>query len=50
MVGDQDDKSIYDRFIMLLHAVEAAALADAQYVTAVTPYYPGAPFKTKFNK
>ncbi|MEJ6671061.1 MAG: ribose-phosphate diphosphokinase [Pseudomonadales bacterium] len=42
MVGDQDDKSIYDRFIMLLHAVEAAALADAQYVTAVTPYYPGA--------
>ena len=42
MVGEQDDKSIYDRFIMLLHAVEAAALSDAQYITAVTPYYPGA--------
>jgi len=42
MVGKQDDRSIYDRFIMLLHAVEAAALADAQYITAVTPYYPGA--------
>ena len=42
MVGEQDDRSIYDRFIMLLHAVEAAALSDAQYITAVTPYYPGA--------
>ena len=47
MVGEQDDKSIYDRFIMLLHAVEAAALSDAQYITAVTPYYPGAKGKTK---
>jgi ribose-phosphate pyrophosphokinase len=27
---------------MLLHAVEAAALSDAQYITAVIPYYPGA--------
>ncbi|HIG60538.1 MAG TPA: ribose-phosphate pyrophosphokinase [Gammaproteobacteria bacterium] len=42
MVGDQDHRSIYDRFIMLLHAIEAAALSDAQYITAVTPYYPGA--------
>ncbi|MEX2489871.1 MAG: ribose-phosphate diphosphokinase [Pseudomonadales bacterium] len=40
--GKQDDRTVYDRFIMLLHAVEAAALADAQYVTAVIPYYPGA--------
>lgn len=41
-VGTQDERSVYDRFMMLLHAVEAAALADAQYVTAVVPYYPGA--------
>lgn len=36
------ERSVYDRTIMLLHAVEAAALADAQYVTAVVPYFPGA--------
>ncbi len=41
-VGQQDQLSVYDRFIMLLHAVEAAALSDAQYITAITPYYPGA--------
>lgn len=35
-------RSVYDRFVMLLHAVEAAALSDAAYVTAVLPYYPGA--------
>ena len=40
--GPQDDLSIYDRFLMLLHAIEAAALSDAQYITAVVPYYPGA--------
>ncbi len=40
--GPQDERSIYERFVMLLHAVEAAALSDAQYVTAITPYYPGA--------
>ena len=40
--GPQDERSIYDRFLMLLHAVEAAALSDAQYITAVVPYYPGA--------
>jgi ribose-phosphate pyrophosphokinase len=41
-VGDQDDLSVYDRFVMLLHAVEAAKLSDALFVTAVLPYYPGA--------
>jgi len=41
-VGQQDKLSVYDRFIMLLHAVEAAALSDAQYITVITPYYPGA--------
>ncbi len=40
--GPQDERSIYDRFLMLLHAIEAAALSDAQYITAVVPYYPGA--------
>ena len=40
--GPQDRFSIYDRFVMLLHAIEAAALSDAQYITAVVPYYPGA--------
>lgn len=41
-VGTQDARSVYDRFVMLLHAIEAAALSDAQYITAVIPYYPGA--------
>jgi ribose-phosphate pyrophosphokinase len=41
-VGDHDDLSVYDRFVMLLHAVEAAKLSDAMFVTAVLPYYPGA--------
>ncbi|MBV1877549.1 MAG: ribose-phosphate pyrophosphokinase [Pseudomonadales bacterium] len=41
-ISNQDDLSVYDRFIMLLHAIEAAALSDAQYITAITPYYPGA--------
>ena len=36
------ERSVYDRFIMLLHAVEAAALADAEHITAVVPYFPGA--------
>jgi ribose-phosphate pyrophosphokinase len=40
-VGGQDALSIYDRFVMLLHAVEAAKLSDAFWVTAVLPYYPG---------
>jgi ribose-phosphate pyrophosphokinase len=37
-----DARSVYDRFVMLLHAVEAAALSDAEWVTVVLPYYPGA--------
>ena len=41
-LGDHDGLSIYDRIVMLLHAVEAAKLADAQLVTVVLPYYPGA--------
>ena len=41
-LGGQDERSIYDRVVMLLHAVEAAKLADAQLVTVVLPYYPGA--------
>lgn len=39
-VGKMDKRSIYDRFMMLLHAIEAAALSDAQYITAILPYYP----------
>lgn len=42
VICSTDELSIYDRFTMLLHAVEAAALSDAQYITAVLPYYPGA--------
>ena len=42
VIGKMDNHSIYDRFVMLLHAVEAAALSDAQYITAVLPYFPGA--------
>ena len=35
------DRSIYDRFVMLLHAIDAARCADADRVTAVVPYLPG---------
>lgn len=42
VIAPGDPRSTYDRFVMLLHAVEAASLADAQYVTAVVPYFPGA--------
>jgi len=41
-IAPGDPRSTYDRFIMLLHAVEAAALSDAEWVTAVVPYFPGA--------
>lgn len=41
-VSPGESRSTYDRFVMLLHAVEAAALSDALHVTAVMPYYPGA--------
>ncbi len=42
VVGPGDDRSLYDRTMMLLHAVEACAIADAASVTAVVPYLPGA--------
>jgi len=35
------ERSIYDRFVMLLHAIDAARCADADRVTAVVPYLPG---------
>ncbi|MCK6505664.1 ribose-phosphate diphosphokinase [Myxococcota bacterium] len=41
-IAPGDPRSVYDRFVMLLHAIEAAALSDAEYITAVVPYYPGA--------
>ncbi len=41
-ISAEGGRSVYDRFVMLLHAVEAAALSDAEWVTAVVPYYPGA--------
>lgn len=37
-----DQHTVYDRFVMLLHAIEAGVLSDAQWVTAVVPYFPGA--------
>ena len=41
-IAPGDERSAYDRFVMLLHAIEAAALSDAEWVTAVVPYFPGA--------
>lgn len=41
-VAPAQPRSVYDRFIMLLHAIEAAALSDAHHITAVVPYFPGA--------
>lgn len=41
-IAPADTRTVYDRFVMLLHAVEAAALSDAEFVTAVVPYFPGA--------
>jgi len=41
-IASHPRRSVYDRFVMLLHAIEAAALSDAEHVTAVLPYYPGA--------
>jgi ribose-phosphate pyrophosphokinase len=35
------ERSVYDTFVMLLHAVDAARCADADRVTAVVPYLPG---------
>lgn len=42
VLGAGDSRTVYERFVMLLHAIEAASLADAQHVTAVIPYFPGA--------
>ncbi len=42
VVAPDDPRSLYDRTIMLLHAIEAAALADAEHITAVVPYFPSA--------
>jgi ribose-phosphate pyrophosphokinase len=39
-VAPGDSRTLYDRTMMLLHAIEAASLADAQYVTVVVPYFP----------
>ena len=39
-VGPGDDRSLYDRTMMLLNALEAVSLADAARVTAVLPYLP----------
>ena len=41
-VAPADARSVYDRFVMLLHAIEAARLSGAESVTAVVPYFPGA--------
>ncbi len=42
VAGPGDGRSLYDRTMMMLHAVEAATLSDAADVTAVLPYFPGA--------
>ncbi len=34
-------RSVYDRWLMLLHAVDAARCADASRVTVIVPYLPG---------
>lgn len=34
------ERSVYDRFVMLLHAVDAIRLADADRITVVLPYFP----------
>jgi len=35
------ERSIYDHFVMLLHAIDAARCADADRITAIVPYLPG---------
>ena len=35
------ERSIYDRTMALLHAVDAARIADADRVTVIVPYLPG---------
>lgn len=40
-LGANDEHSPYERFVMLLHAVDAARHADAERVTVVMPYLLG---------
>ncbi len=40
-LGTDSIWTTYDRFTMLLHAIDAARCADAERVTAVIPYLPG---------
>ncbi len=35
------DRSPYDRLVMLLHAIDAARIADADRITVILPYFPG---------
>ncbi len=35
------ERSVYDQFVMLLHAIDAARCADADRITAIVPYLPG---------
>lgn len=42
IIAPHDPHTVYERLMMLLHACDAAAQADAQWITAVLPYYPGA--------
>jgi len=35
------ERSLYDRWTMLLHAVDAARQSDAERITVVLPYFPG---------
>jgi len=40
-VVPESERSIYDRWTMLLHAVDAARQSDAARITVVLPYLPG---------
>jgi ribose-phosphate pyrophosphokinase len=41
-IGAESERSVYDRVMMLLHAVDALRHADAERVTVIVPYLPGA--------
>lgn len=34
-------RTVYDRLMMMLHAIDACRLVDAERVTVVSPYFPG---------
>ncbi len=40
-IDGRSERSVYDNFLMALHAVDALKLADAARVTLVLPYLPG---------